>query len=154
MSKPEFVYVTYIATTPEKLWKALTSPAFTAQYWFGMRLESASDWRVGSKFEALRSDGTPGDAGEVLECDPPRRLSLTYRPGDERVRHEAPSRVTYELERVGTEVRLTVTHDRFEEGSQLFEGVRVFWPQLLSSLKSFLETGRALAVTSADAPRH
>ena len=154
MSKPSFVYVSYIATTPEKLWKALTKPEFTAQYWFGMRLASESDWRVGSRFTALRSDGTPGDVGEVLECDPPRRLSLTYRPGDERVRHEAPSRVTYELEPLGKEVRLTVTHDGFEEGSQLFEGVRVFWPQLLSSLKSFLETGAALDVTRAGAPHH
>jgi len=152
MDKPTFVYVSYIATTPERLWRALTSPEFTAQYWFGMRMDS--DWRVGSKFTATRSDGTPGDTGEVLECDFPRRLSLSYRPGDERVRHEAPSRVTYELEPLGKEVRLTVTHDRFEAGSQLFEGVRIFWPQLLSSLKSFLETGAALDITSAGAPRH
>ena len=73
MHKPEFIYVTYIETTPEKLWHALTDGNFTERYWFGARLRS--DWKVGSSFEMVRSDGTVSDAGKVVECDPPRRLA-------------------------------------------------------------------------------
>ncbi len=75
MSKPEFVYVTYIETTPEKLWHALTDGDFTERYWFGARLRS--DWKVGSSFEMVRSNGTVSDAGKVVEYDPPRRLAYT-----------------------------------------------------------------------------
>ena len=76
MSKPEFVYTTYIETTPEKLWHALTDCSFSERYWFGIRLRS--DWKVGSSFEMVRSDGTISDAGKVVECDPPRRLAYTF----------------------------------------------------------------------------
>ena len=75
MSKPEFVYVTYIETTPEKLWQALTSSEFSRRYWFGTDVKS--DWKVGSPF-ALVVNGTTTDVGEVLEADPPRRLSYTF----------------------------------------------------------------------------
>ncbi len=76
MSKPEFVYVTYIETTAEKLWQALTDGDFTERYWFGVRLRS--DWKVGSSFEMVRGDGSVSDAGKVVECDPPRRLAYTF----------------------------------------------------------------------------
>jgi len=76
MSKPEFVYVTYIETTPEKLWEALTSSEFSKRYWFGT--EVRSDWKVGSPF-ALVTDGETTDTGEVLEADPPRRLAYTFK---------------------------------------------------------------------------
>ena len=77
MSKPEFVYVTYIETTPEKLWQALTDGDFTERYWFGTALRS--DWKVGSSFELVRGDGTITDAGKILESDPPRRLAYSFR---------------------------------------------------------------------------
>jgi uncharacterized protein YndB with AHSA1/START domain len=148
MDRPTFVYVTYIATTTEKLWEALTKSKFKTSYWFGM--QSESDWQVGSTFTSKNSDGTPVATGQVLECDPPRRLAHTIRFEDPRVRHEPTTRVTYELEPLGKEVRLTVTHDQFEAGSQLFEGVKTFWPKVLSSLKSVLETGVPLDITSPE----
>ncbi len=76
MSKPEFLYVTYIETTPEKLWEALTDGAFTERYWFGVHLRS--DWNIGSAFEMVRTDGSVSDAGKVVEYDPPRRLAYTF----------------------------------------------------------------------------
>ena len=145
MDKPKFVYVIYIATTPEKLWDALTNPQSRTKYWYGMLFEG--DMRVGSRLTSTNSDGTPVAAGQVLECDRPRRLSYTFHPEDERVRHEPTTRVTYELEPVGKEVRLTVTHDQFEAGSYLIQGVTIFWPKLLCSLKSWLETGAPLEIT-------
>lgn len=153
MDKPKFVYVTYIATTPEKLWEALTSAEFKTKYWFGMQFEGESRV-VGSTSTSRQSDGTPVATGQLLEYDPPRRLSQSIRFEDPGVRHEPATRVTFELEPVGKEVRLTVTHDQFEPGSHLFEGVRVFWPKLLSSLKSFLETGVPLEVTSPSQANH
>jgi len=152
MDKPTFVYVTYIATTPEKLWEALTTAEFKAKYWFGMRTEG--ELQVGATITSVQSDGTPVAKGQILEYDPPRRLSQAIRFEDERVRHEPTTRVTFELEPVGKEVRLTVTHDQFEAGSHLFEGVKVFWPKLLSSLKSLLETGVPLDVTSPSHAKH
>jgi uncharacterized protein YndB with AHSA1/START domain len=145
MEKPKFVYVIYIATTPEKLWQALTNPEFRTKYWFGMRFDG--EMRVGSKLTSTDSAGKVVATGQVLESDPPRRLSCTFHAKNEMVRHEPATRVTYELEPVGREVRLTVTHDEFGPGSHLFHGVSIFWPKLLSSLKSFLETGTPLDIT-------
>ena len=147
MDNPKFVYVTYITTTPERLWAALTSSEFTTKYWFGLRWES--DWRVGSRFASYHPDGRLGDSGEILASDPPRRLEFTFTPDHLGPLAEPPSRVTYELEPLGGQVKLTVTHTDFEPGSVVFEGIRGGWPKILSSLKSLLETGTALELTQA-----
>ncbi len=149
MSKPSFVYVTYIATTPEKLWQALTQSAFTQQYWSSIGIES--DWSIGAPVR-LVSEGVVHNKGEVLACEPFRRLSYTWHVEFHEVfRKEKPSRVTFEIEPVGAEVKLTVTHDTFEPGSKVLEAVSNGWPAVLSSLKSLLETGRALAMTTPEA---
>src|ERR1700747_785134 len=93
MSKPEFIYVTYIETTPEKLWHALTDGDFTARYWFGARLRS--DWKVGSSFEMVRSDGTVSDAGKVVEVDPPRKLAYTFINLSNKYKNEFPPWATF-----------------------------------------------------------
>ena len=150
MSKPQFIYVTYIDTTPEKLWEALTSPNFTRQYWSGRSLQS--DWKVGSPIQALEADGSLEWHGEVLQSEPPRLLSYTFDitpPGEGR--GEPASRVTFELETAGEVIRLTTTHDNFEVGSQVLQGVSRGWPTILSSLKTLLETGRALDVGACQA---
>lgn len=144
-----FVYVTYIRTTPEKLWQALISPEFTRQYWFGAWQES--DWTEGAAWKLVRPNGSLADSGEVLEIDPPRRLVLKWR--NEFVPEmtaEGYSRCTLELEPVEDAVKLTVTHAMERDGSRLIAGVSNGWPKILSSLKSLLETGESLADTRAD----
>jgi uncharacterized protein YndB with AHSA1/START domain len=144
MRKPEFVYVTYIETTPEKLWKALTSSEFSKRYWFNTELKS--DWKVGSPF-ALVMDGTTTDVGKILEVDRPRRLSYTFHHVlSEAARKERPTRVTFNLEPHGKLVKLTLTHEDFEQGSVILDGISKGWPAILSSLKSMLESGTALAI--------
>jgi uncharacterized protein YndB with AHSA1/START domain len=142
--KPEFVYVTYIETTPEKLWEALTSSEFSKHYWFGT--EVRSDWKVGAPF-ALVMNGTTTDVGEVLEFDRPRRLSYTFRHVlSEAARKERPTRVVFNLESHGKLVKLTLTHEDFETGSVILDGISKGWPAILSSLKSMLESGTALTI--------
>ena len=142
MSKPTFVYVIYIAATPEQVWHALTDSETSARYWFGNRVES--DWTVGSSFTVKRGDATTSDMGKVLEYDPPRRLSYTFHPTKDDVKHERPSRVCFELEQQKDQVKLTVVHDDFEPGSKVFASISNGWPLVLSSLKSLLESGRVL----------
>lgn len=138
-----FVYVTYIRTTPEKLWQALTSPEFQKQYWFGMHQEC--DWKQGASWSLLFSDGRVADAGEVLEIDPPRRLVLKWRNEFRpEMKAEGPARCVYELEPVGEAVKLTITHANEREGSKFIEAVSGGWPKILASLKSLLETGKPL----------
>jgi uncharacterized protein YndB with AHSA1/START domain len=144
MSKPEFVYVTYIETTPEKLWEALTSSEFSKRYWFGTELKT--DWKVGSPF-ALVMNGTTTDVGEILEVDRPRRLSYTFHHVlSEAARKERPTKVVFVLEPHGKLVKLTLTHEGFAEGSKHLDGISKGWPAILSSLKSLLESGAALAI--------
>jgi uncharacterized protein YndB with AHSA1/START domain len=144
MSKPEFVYVTYIETTPEKLWEALTDSQFTRQYWFDT--EVRSDWKVGSPFALVMSRKTT-DTGEILEADRPRRLSYTFRHElDEDMRKESATRVAFTIEPYGNLVKLTVTHEGFGAGSKLLDGISKGWPAILSGLKSLLETGKAVAI--------
>jgi uncharacterized protein YndB with AHSA1/START domain len=141
-----FVYVTYIRTTPEQLWAALTSPDFMKQYWFGMHQET--DWKAGSPWRLVFPDGRVADGGEIVEIDPPRRLVLKWRNEFRpELRSEGYSRCTVELEPVGAAVKLTITHaiDRLE--SKLIEAVSGGWPRILSNLKSLLETG-SIAVLS------
>ena len=144
MSKPEFVYVTYIETTAEKLWQALIDGDFTERYWFGAHLKS--DWKVGSSFEMLRGDGTVSDAGKVVECDPPRRLAYTFVNLSDKYKNDFPALATFVLEPYGKLVKLTLTHQGFREGSQFFSGISKGWPAILSSLKSILETGKPLEI--------
>ena len=144
MSKPEFVYVTYIETTPEKLWEALTSSAFSRRYWFDT--EVRSDWKVGSSF-ALVTNGITTDSGEILEADRPRRLSYTFRHmRDDDMRNEGPTKVVFNIEPHGRLVKLTLTHEGFDAGSKLLDGISRGWPAILSSLKSLLESGAALSI--------
>jgi uncharacterized protein YndB with AHSA1/START domain len=144
MSKPEFVYVTYIETTPEKLWEALTDGDFTQRYWFGIRLRS--DWRVGSTFEMVRGDGTVSDAGKIVECDPPRRLAYTFVNLSDNYKNEVPALATLVLEPHGKLVKLTLTHEGFQEGSSMLPAISKGWPAILSGLKSILETGHPLEI--------
>lgn len=143
MDKPRFIYVTYIATTAENLWNALVDPKTTAKYW---QHENLSDWKPGSRWEHRRSDEkrTLKLVGKVVESSPPRRLVLTWAfPADE-AHEKKHSRVTFEIEPIGDVVRLTVTHDRLESGSEMLDRIAKGWPKVLSSLKSLMEAGRAL----------
>jgi uncharacterized protein YndB with AHSA1/START domain len=147
MKRPEFVYVTYIETTPEKLWDALTSSEFTRRYWFDT--EVRSDWKLGSPF-ALVMGGTTTDVGEILEADRPRRLSYTFKHVlDEGMRKEPPSKVVFTIEPHGKIVKLTLTHEGFVEGGKLLDGISKGWPAILSSLKSLLECGTPLSIPPA-----
>jgi uncharacterized protein YndB with AHSA1/START domain len=143
MSKPEFVYITFIETTPEKLWEALTSSEFSRRYWWNT--DVVSDWKVGSPF-SLVMNGSTTDVGKVLESDPPRRLSYTFKPVTS---EEPPSRVIFNLEKHGSLVKLTLTHEGFVEGGRTLDGISKGWPAIMSSLKSLLESGRALDVPLA-----
>jgi uncharacterized protein YndB with AHSA1/START domain len=147
MSKPEFVYVTYIETSAEKLWQALTDGDFTERYWFGVRVRS--DWKAGSSFEMVRSDGTVSDAGKVVECDPPRRLAYTFVNLSDEYKGELPALATFVIEPLGKLVKLTLTHEGFAEDSKFFLGISKGWPAILSGLKSILETGKPLEVPYA-----
>jgi len=146
MAESRFIYVTYIRTTPEKLWRALTHPEFTRQYWFATWQEC--DWQPGAPWKIMAPDGRIADAGEVLEIDPPRRLVLSWQHqlGDE-MRDEGVSRMTYEVEQQGEMVKLTVLHEIDKPGSKFLEGVSQGWPIILASLKSLLETGASLEAT-------
>jgi DNA-binding transcriptional ArsR family regulator/uncharacterized protein YndB with AHSA1/START domain len=156
MDRPQFVYTTYIRTTPERLWQALTDPAFTSRWW---KITFATDWQVGSKMVWDNKGLLIDDPDQVvLEADPFRRLAYTWHTftpalsqrlglDDEvaaQLLAERRSRVAFDLEPAGETVKLTVVHDDFEPGSTAVTMVRNGWPAVLSSLKSFLETGEAL----------
>ncbi len=141
-----FVYVIFIRTTPEKLWDALIKPEFTRQYWCETVQEC--DWEVGSPWRVMIPDGRIGDSGEVLEIDPPKKLVFTwrneFRPD---LREEGYSVVTFTLEPADETVKLTVVHEMDRLQSKLIEAVSGGWPVILSSLKSFIETGSPLEQT-------
>jgi uncharacterized protein YndB with AHSA1/START domain len=140
MTKSTFVYVTYIRTTPQKLWSALTDEAFMKQYWFGMHCESA--WAAGSPWKMVRPDGSVCDAGEIIESDPPRLLVIRWQHQDNpELKAEGDSRCTMELEPSGTAVKLAITHTIDREPSKLIRAVSGGWPMIISNLKSLLETG-------------
>lgn len=142
MNKPVFVYVTYIATTPDRVFKALTSQEATARFWFGNA--ARSDWKIGSPIEFHRN-GNLIIRGTVLENDPPRRLSYTFQSMHEPFNgSERASRVVFELEPQKDQVKLTVTHDDFAPDSKVFPAISNGWPLVLSSLKSYIETDRVL----------
>lgn len=140
--KPTFVYVTYVASTPEKVWEALTSADLTTDYW-GHRNES--DWREGSRWAHVRTDGSGVEdvVGTVVVSEPPTRLVTTWASPENEGREETWSRVTFVIEPHADIVRLTVTHEDLEDEGALAE-VSFGWPAVLSNLKSLLETGRVL----------
>ncbi len=139
-----FIYVFYIRTTPERLWEALTNPEFTRQYWGGNA--NISDWKKGAKWQHVDRDENKNVyvVGEVLESLPPKRLVLTWADPDDTA---DSSRVTFEIEPIEDMVRLNVTHGDFKTGSVMAGKVSGGWPRVLSSLKSFLETGKALSIS-------
>jgi len=158
MDKPEFVYTTYIRTTPEQLWRGLTDPAFTRRYW-GVAFDS--DWKPGSGYALTLTKGevTIDDPGQVVtESEPFRRLAYTwhtftpewaaaYSISDDylaQVTAEGRSTVTFEIEPLGDLVKLTVIHDGFAPGSVVLPGISDGWPRVLAGLKTLLETGEAL----------
>jgi uncharacterized protein YndB with AHSA1/START domain len=141
-----FVYVTYIRTTPEKLWRALTEPEFTRQFWCGTWQECA--WQKGASWKIMVPDGRVGDSGEILDIEPPKRLVLSWRNEFKpELRAEGYSRLTYLLEQQGDMVKFTLTHEMERDQSKLIEEVSGGWPALLASLKSMLETGEPLEAT-------
>ncbi len=140
MNKSTFVYVTYIRTSPERLWQALTSAPFMQQYWFGVHAES--EWTAGSPWRLLFPDGRVADTGEVLEADPPRRLVLKWRNEfNSELKAEGYSQCRFELEPRNGAVKLTITHSMERPDSKFVEKVSGGWPSILSNLKSLLETG-------------
>lgn len=140
MAKSTFVYVTYIRTTPEKLWSALTDAEFMQQYWFGMRCESR--WTPGSSWRLVSRDGQIFDAGEIVDAEPPRRLVIRWEHQNKpELRAEGASLCTMELEPSGTVVKLSITHTIERAPSKLIEAVSAGWPKVISNLKSLLETG-------------
>jgi uncharacterized protein YndB with AHSA1/START domain len=143
MAESRFVYVTYIRTTPEKLWQALTEPEFTRRYWAETWQESK--WKQGASWRLMIPDGRIGDTGEILEIEPHRRLMLSWRVEFKpEMRAEGFTRLTYELEEQGDMVKLTLIHEIDKPDSKVIEAVSNGWPMLLSSLKSLLETGESL----------
>ena len=148
-AKAEFVYVIYIRTSAEKLWRALIEPEFTVQYWAQCRQES--DWKQGAAWRIMRPDGVVADTGEVLEIEPHKRLVLSWRNEFRpELTAEGHSRLTYELEQQGDMVKLTVTHEIDEPPSgksKFIAAVSSGWPAILASLKSLLETGESLEAT-------
>jgi uncharacterized protein YndB with AHSA1/START domain len=151
--KPAIVYTIYIASTPEKVWQALTSAEFSRQYFSGFAIEA--DLKVGGAFIARAPDGSVHIGGEVIECDPPKRLTVTWNVNwPALVEKLGPTLVTYEIEAAGDAVRLTMlqSHDR-DISDDILSGGRTGWPAILSSLKSLLETGRALTIKMAPPAR-
>ena len=145
MSKPEHVYETYIRATPESLWDALTSSEFTRQYFHNCLVES--DWTEGSTVLFKREDGSHVVEGSLLTADKPNRLSYTWRfVYDEELAAEKPSRVTFDIEQLGDVCRLRVIHDDFESETKTYEHVSGGWSVILCSLKTLLETGKALSL--------
>jgi uncharacterized protein YndB with AHSA1/START domain len=146
MADSQFVYVTYIRTTPEKLWRALMEPEFTRQFWLGTAQES--DWKPGASWRIVTPDGRTADSGEILEIEPHRRLVLSWRNElFPEMTAEGYSRLTYELEQKGEAVKLTVTHVMDKSDSKFIKAISDGWPPILSSLKSLLETGESLEAT-------
>ena len=146
MAESQFIYITYIRTTAEKLWQALTEPEFTRQYWFDTTQKS--EWKLGASWRIIFADGRVADSGEIVEIDAPQRLLLTWRHElDTELRAEGYSRLSYELEPQGEAVKLTVTHTMDLSESKFIQSISGGWPAILSSLKSLLETGEPLEAT-------
>jgi uncharacterized protein YndB with AHSA1/START domain len=151
--KPAIVYTIYIASTPEQVWQALTTAEFSRKYFSGLAVET--ELRVGGAFVVRTREGSVHISGEVIECDPPRKLTITWNVNwPALVEKLGPTLVTYAIEPAGDAVRLTLiqSHDR-TISDDILSGGREGWPAILSSLKSLLETGKALAIQMAPPQR-
>jgi uncharacterized protein YndB with AHSA1/START domain len=151
--KPAIVYTIYVAATPEQVWQALTSAEFSRKYFFGNTVEV--DLKVGGAYIVRTPDGALHISGEVIECDPPRKLTVTFNVNwPELIEKLGPTLVSYQIEPAGDAVRLTMTesHDRLLS-DDILSGGRSGWPAILSSLKSLLETGEAMSIKMAPPQR-
>lgn len=150
--KPDFVYVTYIAATPEAVWQALVDPEITHRYWGGRKGSgpphvNVSDWSVGARWEHRRADASEqvDIVGRVVESTPPRRLVITWARPAEEADESKHSRVSLDIEPMeGGVIRLTVVHDGLAHDPRMLAGISGGWPTILSNLKTFLETGTPL----------
>ena len=145
-NKSQFVYVTYISSTVEKVWNALMDPEMTRKYWAPLNV---SDWTVGSPWK--HEDSSTGEThlvGKVVEATPPRRLVITWASPADAQNQEKHTRVTFEIESSGKATRLKVIHDELEPGSEMERGITRGWPVVLSNLKTLLETGQAMETSS------
>ena len=143
--KTSFVYVTYIRSTPEKVFEAITKPEIARRYWGH---ENVSDWKPGSTWQHVRAneERTVQLVGKVVEVSPPTRLVITWANPAQADDPDSTSRVTFDVAPYDEMVRLTVIHDELEAGSGMDKGIRQGWPIVLSSLKSLLETGQGIDV--------
>jgi uncharacterized protein YndB with AHSA1/START domain len=143
--KTSFVYVTYIRSTPQKVFDAITQPEIARRYWGH---ENVSDWQPGSDWQHVRTDEqrSVDVVGKVVETSPPTRLVITWANASQAGEPSAYSRVSFDIVPYEAMVRLTVTHDELEAGSGMAKGIQQGWPVVLSSLKSLLETGQGIDV--------
>ena len=140
MARSTYVYVTYIRTTPEKLWSALTDADFIKQYWFGVHCES--EWKAGSPWSLVSPEGQLLDSGQIVEAEPPRRLVIRWQNQFKpELKAEGESLCTMELEPKGSAVRLSITHTIEREPAKFIEAVSGGWPKVISNLKSLMESG-------------
>lgn len=138
-----FVYATFIRTTPERLWSALTDAEQMKEYWFGMHLKT--DWKAGAEWQLIFPDGRIADRGEIVQFDPPNRMVLKWRNEFKpELKAEGFAQCTIELEPIGAAVKLTITHTIERAESKFIEAVSGGWPKVLSNLKSLLETGQVV----------
>jgi uncharacterized protein YndB with AHSA1/START domain len=150
MNHTKFVYVTYIATTPKKLWQALTSSEYTEKYFFGSSINS--DWQEGAEVTYSRN-GKVTDYGQIVKCEPYQELSYTWTYVGDGVEGKEPSRVTFKLISLNETVKLVLRHENLQPGDLVdkedtFEGLNNGWPAILSNLKSLLETGETMPAIS------
>ncbi len=146
-----FVYVTFIRTTPEKLWSALTDAHQMKEYWFGMQIKT--EWKKGAEWQMVFPDGRVADTGEILEIERPKRIRLKWRNEFRpELKAEGFSTCTMDLEPVGATVRLTITHTVERNESKFIQAVSGGWPKILSNLKSLLEIGQVI-MTETDHSR-
>ncbi|MEZ0260871.1 MAG: SRPBCC family protein [Alphaproteobacteria bacterium] len=147
MNNTEFVYTTYIKSTPDKVWQAITNPEFATQYWVNKNI---SDWKKGSEWKHVSPDGSQTMVtGKVLESNPPKRLVLTWAAPDDLA---DVSQVSFDIEMVGGLVKLDVVHNQFKQGSTMPGKISKGWPLVLCSLKSLLETGKAIDIVAVKGP--
>jgi len=145
IEKTSFVYVTYIRSTPQKVFEAITKPEIARRYWGH---ENVSDWKPGSTWEHVRANEERAVhvVGKVVEVSPPARLVITWASPSQAADPASYSRVSFDIAAYDDMVRLTVTHDELEAGSAMAKGIQQGWPIVLSSLKSLLETGQGIDV--------
>jgi uncharacterized protein YndB with AHSA1/START domain len=139
-AQSNFVYVTYIRATPERVWSALTDSQFMKEYWFGVHFRT--EWKAGAPWQMIYSDGRVTDTGEIVEFDPPKRMVLKWRNEFRpELKAEGYGQCEIEVEPVAGAVKLTITHSIDQPQSKLIEAVSGGWPKIMSNLKSLLETG-------------